>query len=188
MELADICAMVDAYYIAENKLELDQSALSSTEHIYSDGTYDQTITKEGYVKIFNIKNANYLIFIDSKHQLYLSVYKYIFNTKFKKINDDIEELKELLNKDELLSDKSSNTNPNILDGLVDINNMICEECGSNDIKEFYHYEDNLIKCVCNNCGTEYILEPSKYYIIKSKKVINTSNQNTININIKNQNN
>ena len=185
MELTDICAMVDTYYIAENKLELNQPALSFTEHIYSDGTYDQTITKEGYVKIFNIKNANYLIFIDSKNQLYLSVYKYISSTKFKEITDDIKELKELLNNDE-----SSNkfTIPNELDGLIDINNMICTECGSNDIKEFYHHENHLIRCICNNCGTEYILEPSKYYIIKSKKVINKSNQNTININIKNQNN
>lgn len=180
MELADICAMVDAYYIAENKLELNQPALSFTEHIYSDGTYDQTITKEGYVKIFNIKNANYLIFIDSKNQLYLSVYKYISSTKFKEITDDIKELKELSNNDES-SDKS--TIPNELDDLIDINNMVCTECGSNDIKEFYHHENYLIRCVCNNCGTEYVLEPSKYYIIKSKKVINNSNQNTINIKI-----
>lgn len=185
MELADICAMVDTYYIAENKLELDQSALSFSEHIYSDGTYDQTITKEGYVKIFNIKNANYLIFIDSKNQLYLSIYKYISNTKFKEITDEIEELRELLNtNDESSSDKSSDTIPNKLDGLIDINNMVCTECGSNDIKEFYHHENHLIRCMCNNCGTEYVLEPSKYYIIKSKKVINKSNQNTVNINIK----
>ena len=37
MNLINLCAMADSYYIAEHKAEINQNYLSSSELIYTDG-------------------------------------------------------------------------------------------------------------------------------------------------------
>ena len=183
MNLLNVCAIADIYYIAENKLELDQEYLSSSELIYSDGTFSHHINKDGYIKIFDIYDANYLVFIDQNGNLFLAVYKFIADNKFKDIINAMNSIREQtgMHKHDKSANEDTNISPETINELVDINNMVCSVCGSTEFYEPFVYNENKrdINCQCKSCNTIYELAPSKYYVIKSKKIFIPNSDHSI---------
>lgn len=178
MNLSNVCAISDTYYIAENKLELNQEYLSSSELIYTDGNYNSHINKDGYIKIFDVYDANYLVFIDESGNLFLAVYKFIADIKFKDIINAINDIREQtgMHKHDKSANKKEDEVSESIDELVDINNMTCDVCGSEDFVEPFKYDkDRNITCQCKGCNTIYKLSPSKYYAIKSKTIFSNAN-------------
>ena len=186
MNLADICTIADSYYIAENKLELNQEYLSSSELIHSDGTFSHHINKDGYIVIYDIVDANYIVFIDQSGDLFLGIYRYIQDIKFKEIIDNMNVIRNQTGMHKHnASVEVTDIEPNrecdpvlkdAADDLVNINNMICTECGSKDFVEPFAYDsDKNITCQCKTCSTIYKLSPSKYYAIKSKTIFSNVN-------------
>ena len=199
MNLAQLCQLADVFYIAENKKELDQHYIASSEIIFTDGKNKHHIDADGYICIKDIDNANYIIFLDQDGNIYLGIYKYIQESKYKEIVDGLHHIREQLGlhkharthintpeeeaekPPEPMTDRRDHTNESIIsDDLVDINNPICEECGSTEFNTPFIYNSKYeIECVCSKCGIQYTLVPSKYYIIKSKTIYKPDNPNSI---------
>lgn len=198
MTLSNLCSLADTYYIAEHKPELNQTYISSSEFIYSDGTFKHHINNDGYIEIGEIVDANYVTFIDQAGNLYLAIYKYIQEIKFKEIIDRINKIRDqtgMHKHSTVIVDNDSDAEPpaekdkiltNSADGdLVNVNNMVCSICGSNKFVEPFVYDaDHNITCECENCRTVYYLIPSKYYIIKSKTIFTASTNNAVTRKIK----
>ena len=167
MKLQELCSLVDQYYIAEHKAELNKRYLAMSETIITDGTNTHYVDADGYVNIKDV-DAEYIIFFDSNSKLYLGIYKYIQDNKFKEILDGINTLRRHVGNAII---KPSTNVTQLENGLVDVNNMTCTECGSTDFSKFsVSASSNEIECTCKNCKTKFKLIPSKYYIIKSKTI------------------
>lgn len=141
--------------------------------IFCDGTYDHRLNSEGDIIISNVKNANYIAYLDHENRSRLDVYKYVPNHMYK----DIMELADKLDAE------ANKTNPNNIgqsyesnqiamvspsDKLIDINEPICPVCGE-PIKLTVISAAEVIMGLCEECMVEYSLVPSKYYVIKTKK-------------------
>ena len=170
MTLKDLRCLADQCYIAEYKAELNKKYIASSEDIFTDGTNTHYVDSEGYVIIKEV-DAEYIIFLDIDSKVYLGIYKYIQDSKFKEILDGINTLRHHIGSAQIKSTKSL---PD--DGLIDVNNMTCTECGSVEFSNFSISTAGEIECTCKKCRTKFKLIPSKYYIIKSKTIImNTEN-------------
>lgn len=168
MRINDLCSFSDQYYIAECKEELNKKYVSSSEVIYTDGTNTRRIDEDGYIHIENV-DAEYIIFIDRDDKVYLGIYKYIQDSKHKEIIDELKMIR-LQNKN-MSSAKNQSTNNIALDDIIDINNMVCTECGSKDLSKFStNTSTGEIECTCKVCKTKFKLVPSKYFVIKSKTI------------------
>lgn len=166
MKLQDICALVDQYYVAEYKAELNKTYIASSDTIITDGTNTSNIDEEGYINIKDV-DAEYIIFVDKHSKIYLGVYRYIKDNKFKEILDGINTLRSHIGSVLL---KPTNGTP--ADGLININDMTCTECGLKDFSKFSVNSSTIeIECVCKNCKTKFKLVPSKYFVIKSKTIL-----------------
>ena len=203
MNLINLCAMADSYYIAEHKAEINQNYLSSSELIYTDGECEHHINRDGYIEISNITNANYIVFMDQAGNVFLSIYKYILDVKYKDVLDALNQLRAQTgmykhNANYEVPKNNLDVNPNKIeplreddeilklgpDELVNVNSMKCSICGSTDFIEPFKYDYNWnIKCQCKKCNTIYTLIPSKYYLVKSKKLFNKLEDNVITVKI-----
>ena len=208
MNLSNLCSLADAYYVAEDRSELNQKFIDSSEIIYSDGTNSHHIDNDGYIDINNIKDADYIVFLDQNANVFLGIYKYILEPKYKEVIDALNRLRSQtgMHKHNRTPDKEKiyeyhgyDTGPKPVKpvepkreddkilkkapaDLVNINDMTCSECGSKDFIQPFRYDKEWnISCQCAKCSTVYKLIPSKYYVIKSITKFKDTSKETINI-------
>ena len=181
------------YSIAEYRREIESHKhIASSTEIYTDGDYSKRVDPEtGYVHIENLHNVSYIMYLDANGTIYLHAYKHISEHNLKIITDGIKSLKKSIQTNEEITDfKHLLSTPieknNITDmddvyfevllrsqGIVNINNMVCDTCGGDDFKDPVLCDDmKTFECQCNNCDTIFRLAPSKYYMITSKTVFN----------------
>lgn len=176
MILEDLCDLFDASYVADKQNQLDKTYLASSEFIFSDGHYSHHVNSDGYISISNLTGANYIMFLDVNGDIFLAIYKYIPQSKYQDIVENVTSIRNATGmKKHSIVKAADPVNTNIdhtevvkNDLLVDINNFRCPECkGEMFIKRLNKNPEDLnAKCV--KCHTEYILTPSRYYVIKSK--------------------
>lgn len=182
-ELQNVCNLFDSYFIAEKQNQLNKEYKAVSDNIVTDGDCDHRINGDGYVIISNVnKVTNYLIFIDQNGDLFLAVYKYTPNAKFKDITDAGLKIREStgIKKHAVLADSASSISSFVKSAditqselLVDINNFKCPECKKSMIFGKVP-ESETIVAYCKSCQIEYAMVPSKYYIIKARKQLYTS--------------
>lgn len=177
----DLCNLFDKHEIVELETQIDREYYASTDAIFTDGEIKSNITRDGYIHITSVKNANFLMFVDIEHNIYLCIYKYIFTTKFKYIRQKLQILRSRLEeiKENVYADSSDEKNTvidciakNINDDVIDINTFTCE-CGSKEKMIFTRSKNNYeaIEAKCKACKSEYVFVPSKYYKLASKKLV-----------------
>ena len=176
MTIYDLCSHFDRSEIVDTQLEIDRDHYASIDTIFTDGEYKTSIGDNGYLKISNVCNANYIMFIDLENKIYLCIYKYISVSKFKPILQRLQMLKNTINK--LNGSPCNNDNVDIIDNLIDddvidINTFCCIECDSYSEFTFTRSKTNpdILQAKCDKCKTEYTFTPSKYYKIASKKCV-----------------
>lgn len=169
MTIENLCDLFDSHMIVDKMNKMENTFTASSELIYSDGEFDHNIDSEGYIKISNIRDAMYIIFIDSAGDIFLCVYKYIPETKYKNVIDKLNKVREITGmKRHNNIGEAANDRIRINNSLVDINNLQCPECKEiMSVKEKSGKE--LMIAECSNCGTKLLLEPSKYYVITTKQ-------------------
>lgn len=184
MTIAELCNLFDRYEVVDTKMQLDREYYSNTNTIYSDGNIKTSIGKDAYVRV-SVYDANYVMFVDIENKIYLCVYRYIPTTKFKQIKQELQLLKNEINK---LSDNNTNDITNCInDDVIDINAFKCTECKSDEKLIFYRSKDNsdILITKCNICKSEYTFVPSKYYKLASKRTVYfKSNKSSRDIEIK----
>ena len=176
----------DVFEIVDTSLDMDRDFLSVSEKMASDGNIESNINSKGYIHITSVKNATYLMFIDTEHNLYCCVYKYIPTTKFKEIIRHSGELKRIIENDYEINKDHLEDGIHVEEDLIDINNFTCTECDSEETLNFARSNSNpdAIITRCTKCKTEYTFVPSKYYRLSSKKVIYFKSEKTSrNVNI-----
>lgn len=173
MELINLCQLCDQYEIVDTKPQLDRDYYSHSNSIYSDGRVISHINSEGYIHITNVEDADYIMFAGINHAIYLGIYKYTPEVKYKEILDRLNRLKNMTA--EMLEENINNNVKTVTQNtdLVDINNFACDQCGYIDKLQFTRSPTNpdALICKCNQCKSEYTLVPSRYYRISSKKIV-----------------
>ena len=96
MTLMNLCSLADAYYIAKRKTELDQKHIASSDLIFSDGTTKHHVNNDGYISIYNVEDANYLLYLDQDGNIFLWVYELILEVKYKEIIDRINKIRDTM--------------------------------------------------------------------------------------------
>lgn len=181
MALQNICDLFDSYFIADKQDKLNIDYLASSTQIYSDGEFDQHVGSDENVHISNLNGASYIMFLDQNKNIFIAIYRYIYDGKYKEIVDQLNKLRKFtgINKHEK-SEKVSVENKN---DIVDINTFKCPDCDSDMIWSKPYKDSDTIVSMCKKCNIEYALIPSKYYVIKAKKRLYKSNNNFRNINL-----
>jgi len=181
MTLDNICTLFDSYYIAEKRSELNTKYIASSELIYSDGQFNHRINSDGYITIDNVKDAEYIIFIDQNGDVFIAIYKYIYDLKFKDIITNVNKIRSStgMRKHSIVSHEDTPNKIIPSGNVIDVNNFKCSVC-NNDL-EFSKLKNATVLAVCKKCNVEYALVPSKYYILKAKKQIYESDD-SLNIN------
>jgi hypothetical protein len=165
--------------VVDKKSNFNNTYIASSNIIYSDGKFSTAIDSNGYIKINNIsEDTNYLIFIDQDGDIFLVIYKYIPETKFKDIIDKLNIVrgqtgmkKHTVAPNKQLIDTILSNNID----LVDVNNLLCESCSEIMTIEKRYSNGDLI-AVCKKCNIKYALKPSKYYVLAAKTKIYSENQ------------
>ena len=177
MTFENVLDLFDNYYIADTQAALNQEYIANSSSIYCDGTYDHHVKSDGYIKIYNISNtANYIIFLDKNGDLFISIYKYIDEAKFKQIVDYLNDLRKSTgirrhSTNHLhLSEIEADSN------IFDINTLECLEC-NNELRFTKVKNSDTIVGYCHRCNIEYALIPSKFYVLKAVKHLYSDNQN-----------
>lgn len=176
MTLVDLCNFFDRSEIVDTQMDIDRDYYVSIDTIFTDGEYKTTIGTDGYLQITSVHDATYLMFVDIEHKIYLCIYKYIPESKYKHILQRLQLLKIAI--DRLNGNSEEDDIDNVINGLIDddvidINEFACIECGNKEL-QFRRLKTNsdIICTKCDKCYTEYTFTPSKYYKIASKKIIN----------------
>ena len=184
MILSNICSMFDSYDVVEKASQIYGPLYASSEHIFTDGTYHSHINKNGYIEIYEIADANYIMFLDQTDAIYIKLYKYTPETMYKEIINNLNMLRKLTGIKSKVDDDSedddiepeaeeSKEDIKIPDSLrskyVDINTFVCPECtGKMRYSKINGTDAIIVRCA--KCSTEYTLMPSKYYVIRAKKI------------------
>lgn len=177
MNLTELCSLFDRYEIVDTQAQIDREYYATLEDIYTDGDYKTNVTRDAYIHITSVQNASYLIFVDLESKIYLCIYKYVPETKYKLIKQKLRFLKTVLKEmninNDYKDDKIEIIKECIDDDVIDINIFTCTECNCEDKLIFYRSKTNpeALCTTCNNCKTEYTFVPSKYYKLSSKRVI-----------------
>lgn len=185
MILSNICALFDSYDVVEKSSQVYGPMYASSEHIFTDGNYHSHIDKNGYIEIYEISDANYIMFLDQTGAIYIKVYKYTPETTYKEIINNLNMLRKLTGiKSKVDEDPDDSTEDDniqeddkedikIPDSLrskyVDINTFVCPECDGKMRYAKINGTDAIL-ARCAKCSTEYTLMPSKYYVIRAKKI------------------
>lgn len=168
------CLKSDTYDIVDAKYILDRKYLSISDHIFTDGELNYDVNEDGYITIKEVKNANYILFIDQNKEIHLGIYKFIPENKINEIMYEIDLLTYLNIEKNNNEDTEVTDQVNINDdAIININKFLCTECYSNDKMVFTRSKSNpeILCTKCKNCLTEYNFVPSKYYKMSSKKII-----------------
>jgi len=192
MTLNNLCQLFDTYYVAQHKSELNRRYVVSSELLFSDGTYDHHIDKEGYISVNNVENANYFIYIDPTGNLCLWIYELTPETLFKEIINAMNKIRQQTgmhkhsveynkNKKDTIPEELDKMSDDLIKNapaeIININTFECTECNSNDFIKTR--SGNVIILNCKKCRTKFKLIPSKYYIIKSKTLYTDLTNNGI---------
>lgn len=195
MRLRNLCKMFDVASIVEKQSQVSGKFTASSENIYSDGHVHQRINSEGYIEITKIDgNPNYVIFLDRNGEIFIQIYKYTPDTLYKRIIDDLNKLcdelgvyHEHVDISQITANIDPKTNQNQVhhqtqhDGpsltlpdslksrVIDINTFKCPDCNIGISYRKIPNSDAIIG-FCSKCFVEYTLMPSRFYVIKSKKV------------------
>ena len=195
-DLKDILELADLAFIIKHQAEINVvEHISYSTAIYSDGKFSTKINKDtGYIIIYDIINASYLVYLDKNQKVVLYIFEYISTALIKNVIDAITDAKKQIQLVDSLSNTNieTNTSTNDLDSinyhqfktdneiyrkilhnanLIDINNMVCDECNQSNFKTPVLCDDNrTIEFQCKNCYTIYRLKPSKFYVLDSKTV------------------
>ena len=185
--LQNICDLVDSYYIVDKAEKLNSTYLASSTQIYSDGDFNQHVGSDGNVHISNVINANYIMFLDQNKNIYIAIYRYIYDSKFKEIIDNLINLRKITGspkhakKLEESSNMQEDTNTDSEKNIVNLNEFVCEKCNSDVVWNKPYKDSDTIIAFCKLCGMEYAFIPSKYYVLKAKKKIYKPNNSFVNI-------
>lgn len=175
MNLANLCRLFDQCEIVDTQIQIDKDYFATIENIYSDGNFKTNVTREGFIHITSVKDANYIMYIDRQYHICACIYKYTLETSYKEIIDRLNGLRDVLDKVKGSDDDeiTNSINNHIDDDVIDINLFICTECDCKEKMEFTRSKTNpdALISVCNMCKTEYTFVPSKYYKLSSKKNI-----------------
>ena len=172
--------LVDYYYIINHKHEMSKiEYISLSTNIFTNGTYETKIdSATGFIKIFNVTNADYLIYLDKDQNIILYLYANISSILNKTVVDDIKAIsKTIVNKKK--PDAVSLSSENFLqnNGLIDLNNLVCSECDSSEFKTPVICSDGItLELQCAKCYTIYRIAPSRYYRILSKTLFASNSQ------------
>ena len=206
-----ILELADEYFILQHKSNLEQSSHTAySTAIYTDGKYKTSVNSStGFIEIYNITDANYLIFLDQQQKVVLYIYENVPDILIKNISDELREARDeiIINNDnneniieievpentskgewedtELEKIRTSNSLQQMFlkeNGLMDLNDMICDECNSKEFNIPVMCNDNkTIEYQCKNCNTIYRLAPSKYYRLLSKTKFSNNIKSKLNI-------
>lgn len=182
-ELKEICEMFDSYFIADKQNQLNKKYIASSDIIFSDGKFNHHINTDGYIVIDNIEDANYIIFLDQSGDAYIAIYQYTPAHKFKDITDKNKQLRDStgIKKHSIIADTIV-PDVDLSEKLVDINEFCCPGCGGKMKFLKVKSSNETIVAYCESCKTEYVLIPSKYYVIKAKKQFyNSTNERNITV-------
>ena len=201
MNIDDFNKLADGVFIAKHQAEIgqiDHTAYSSV--IYTDGEYSTKVNANtGYITISNIVNATYLIYLDMNQKVILYIYENILKTTLKHVYDELAAIRSAIVphvEDESPEDKDKPDNiddhtvgidnvtyrefkddRNIrqtllhFNGLIDINDMVCDTCGSTEFKGPMICDDKItLEYQCIKCNTIFRLIPSRYFVVDSKTV------------------
>lgn len=187
MKLENLCDLFDSHEIVDKKDALSKVYVASSSIIYSDGEFDQYVDKDGYVRITNITDAMYIMFLDIEGDLFISIYKYIPETHYKEVIDRMNKIRNQMGMQrhnnihsDFFVDLEKSSLLETDNTLVDVNNLKCGECGNNMRKKFKKDKD--IVAICDTCNLKYLLIPSKYYVIKAKEILYSSISNELDLN------
>lgn len=184
MTLTNVCMLFDSYTVVEKQSQVSNTFFASSEHIFSDGVYHSHIEKHGYIQITDVENATYIMFVDQSGNIFLNIYKYTQETKYKEIIDNLNTLRELTGihhhtyatEDDYLDEEDSDAEKEDVDlpsalrsKYIDLNTFVCLDC-STKIRYRKLQNTDAVIGVCTKCNTEYTLVPSKYYVLKAKKI------------------
>jgi uncharacterized protein YbaR (Trm112 family) len=168
IDIDDVCSKFDSYFVAEKQNQIDKRYRASSDIIFSDGKFDHHINSEGYIVIENVRDANYLIFTDQTGDVRLIIYQNTPSFKFKDIIDRCNQIRETTG--EIKSeDKNDNSDIKISERLIDINTFVCPTCNGKMTLIKPKSTSETIVAYCKKCNIEYVLVPSKYYVIKAQK-------------------
>lgn len=213
MNLNELLKQPDTYYIAATRAKISESEyLSQSELIYSDADFKHHIRSDGYIKITNINlKVNYIVFLDSNGNIFLAIYKFIPEEKYKEVCDAICSLRKQLgvyaHNPEPLPDAETVSTTQEIKGNNVSSVLSKEEDGMERADESLTislngiYDMNNFSCPdchsqdvddvkisgwevikqCNSCGTQFNMVPSRFYIIKSRTVFTGSNVNALNL-------
>lgn len=177
MTLEKLCSKFDRAEVVNTQMQLDRVYYASTDTIYSDGNIKTSIRDDGYIRIDSVQDANFVIFVDLENKIYLCIYNYTPENKYKLILQKLRLLKNIINElngTDLSENMVTETINNHIDNdVIDINIFTCTECGSEEKLEYNRSKTNpeALEAKCTKCQTEYTFVPSKYYKLSSKRII-----------------
>lgn len=195
------------YMIVDHKSELEKHTYDvSYSEVLSDGAVHTERDDNKNCLIAKVTNASYVTFIDNStpREVHLIVYVNILDSALHHIRNQVNTLIKYLNsiQNTNTEEDSNKVEEPLVDitqlhqseairqflvheeGLMDINNMICDICGSTEFKDPEMCNDmKTIECQCKKCFTIFRLIPSKYYIVHSRTVFLDTAKNRITKNI-----
>ena len=91
-----ILELADEYFILQHKSNLEQSSHTAySTAIYTDGKYKTSVNSStGFIEIYNITDANYLIFLDQQQKVVLYIYENVPDILIKNISDELREARD----------------------------------------------------------------------------------------------
>lgn len=163
--LQEVCDLFDSYYIANSMIQMDKRYVAVSGLVHSDGSYTKEAHRDGFVYIENVKDANYIVYIDKNKELSLAVYRYTSESKLADIELICKEIRN--NMHELIWDDEDG------DGVPDNNTINVEDprcpfCNSPIVVCNNSMGDKMLYVAkCNDCNKGYVLEPDDNYRITS---------------------
>lgn len=208
LELADQHYILQHKSHLSQSIHIAYSAAIYTDGKYKTSIDSNT----GLIEIHDISEANYLIYLDQHQKVILYIYENIPEILIKNVSDELMEARDEIivveksdntessnftivsgneynngewNDDELNKIRTSASLQQIFlkeNGLMNLNEMVCDECGSIDFNTPVMCNDNTtIEYQCKKCYTIYRLAPSKYYRLLSKTKFNDNTKSKLNI-------
>ena len=199
-----LSAVVDHIYVLNHRAEFEMLTIkTSYASVETDGTYNSQIDADSRLMIItNINRAEYFAYLDENDKIVLYMYNQISPVKEKEIDDGIRRLwahiinitqqpdddtvvnepkpEATISSDQLTHNEAIRKMLLYNEGLVDLNHMHCDACGSDNFFEFVLCDDGrTIEAQCAKCYAIYRLVPSKYYMIHSRTIFMDNQKNQV---------
>ena len=197
-------SVVNTYFIVDHRAEFELMVYkTSFSGVETDGQYSTKIDASSRLLVVtNLIHADYIAYLDEDDKIVLYIYKQIPEIKLSEVLNGINKLWAHLKKlegsenKEVTSAESNAVTEQLAydeavkktllrdEGLVDLNHMQCDICGSDRFNDFVVCNDGkTIEAQCANCYTIYRMVPSKYYMVHSRTTFNDNTKNQIDPNL-----